>query len=94
MEELQRQINELRVEVERLRSSTTIPYTVDQAFRERLEIKDLSKLINQTDKDASTETRAVNEAGTNSYNVAKPMDGFFLFVKDNTAYYIPYYNLS
>jgi len=92
MEELQRQINELKAELQLIKSSTTIPFPVEQAFRDRLKINSLAELQSQSTKTAASETQAIDEGGMGSFNVAKPMDGFFVWVKDNSTYYVPYYN--
>lgn len=90
MEDLQRQINELKAEIEMLKADTTIPFNVEQAFRSRLRIQDLAELASSS-KTAASETQAVNEAGVGSYNVAKPPDGFREYVVGGTTLYIPYY---
>lgn len=91
-QEQERKLNELYEFMQSLKTSTTIPLPVDESFRDRFQIANLAKLQFQTTKNASTETQAVNEGGVATYNVAKPMDGFFLLVLNNTAYYIPYHN--
>lgn len=92
MEELQKQINELREEIAKLKSSTTIPYDVEQSFRTRLRIENFAEL-GTSSKTVASETQAVNEAGTDNYDVAKPPVGFREFVSGGSVFYIPYYNL-
>lgn len=91
-EQLIKKIQELEEKVKALENSTTIPYPVEQAFRTRFQLADLTPLTSSS-KAASTETQAVSEAGAGSYSVAKPMDGFKELVVDGTTFYIPYYEL-
>lgn len=87
---LQAQIDSLKEEVAKLKSVTTIPYDVEQAFRARLTIDEFARLAPST-KTAASETQAVNESGSSSYSVAKAMDGFREEVIAGTTIYIPYY---
>jgi len=91
MEDLQRQINELKQEIANLKASTTIPFDVEQSFRTRLRIENYAELGTST-KNPSTETQAVDEGGSDSYSVAKPPDGFREFISGGTVLYIPYYD--
>lgn len=88
--ELEARIQRLEEELNNLKTSYTIPLEVDNAFRDRLGIADFAALTGST-KAASTETQAVAEGGSASYNVAKPMDGFREFITGGTTLYIPYY---
>lgn len=89
-QELQNQINELKQEIANLKSSTTIPYDVEQSFRTRLRIDNYAELATSL-KSATSENQAVNEAGAATYSVLKPPDGFRQFVSGGTVLYIPYY---
>lgn len=96
MEEIKQEIQKLNARLDKFESSSTIPLNVDHAFTARLGpnfAKVFTTLKSQSTKNASTETRAVNESGSSSYNVAKPPAGFFLFTVGATDYYIPYYTL-
>ena len=88
MEELQKQIDELKSRLDLLNSSYSIPLDVDNAFRDRLQ----AVAGQPSSKLTSTETQAVNEAGAGAYNVAKPMDGFVKLIVDGIARNIPYYD--
>ena len=86
---LQKQIDGIQEQLDLLKNTTTIPLEVDTAFRDRLEIEQI-KTITST-KTAASETQLVNESGTGSYNVAKPMDGFEERVMNGEKRYYPYY---
>lgn len=91
MEELQRQINELKGEVWLLKSAANIPYNVDQAFRERLGLNNsaiISRLANSS-KGATTENQAVNEGGAATYSVLKAPDAFLEVTIGGSVKYIP-----
>jgi len=90
VEALQGEITALKEEVNALKASTTIPYDVEQAFRERFEIDSYAS-ISISSKSATSENKAVNESGSASYSVAKPPDGFMQFTLNNTVYYFPYF---
>lgn len=90
IEQLQAQIDLLQQELNKLRNSTTIPFEVEQAFRFKLGISELTSL-NASSKTAASETQSVNEAGVGSYSVAKPMDGFKQVTIGGSTLYIPYY---
>ena len=88
MEELQRQITELKAEIDSLKSSSTIPLEIGESMRVRL-----GAVEGQASGEATTtHKQAVDEAGTGTYDVAKPMDGFILLTIDGIARKIPYYN--
>jgi hypothetical protein len=88
MEELQRQINELKAEIDSLKNASSIPFDVSSAFESRL-----SKTVATTSiKSASTETQAVDEGGTGTYSVAKAMDGFIKIIVNGIEYNVPFYN--
>lgn len=85
---LQEQINRLQAEFNSLKASTTLPLDIVGAMSDRL--KPSSTSANGTA--ASTETQTVNEAGSDTYNVAKPMDGFITIVVSGISRKVPYYN--
>ncbi len=88
--QLKLQVEDLQREVSSLKNTTTIPYEVDTAFRDRFEIASYAKLT-ASSKTAASETQAVSESGVASYNVAKPPDGFREFVVGGSTLYVPYY---
>lgn len=89
-EDLQKQIDDLKTEIELLKAGTTIPFDTEQAFRERLKIDDLA-LLESSAKTLSDVFQAVDEGGGATYNVAKEPDGIRQWVVGGTTLYIPYY---
>ena len=81
---LSERVSELQGEMDSLKNVTTIPYEVDQAFKERI-----GSLADVADKTAASETQSVNEGGVSTYSVAKPMDGFF---RTASGKFVPYYD--
>lgn len=90
MEELQRQIDILRAEINSLKTSATIPYDVDQSIRTRLEIDTFAKIKGST-KSASSENVTVDESGSNTFPVLGVPDGFDERLDGNTTKYYPYW---
>lgn len=87
---LQEEVAELKRIIGQLKSSTTIPFDIDQAFRTRFRIGDFTPLSSSA-KGATTENQAVSEAGTASYSVLKAPDGFDERTDGATTKYYPYY---
>lgn len=73
-----------------LKNNSSIPLPVDQSFRKRFKIDSLALLETST-KSASSENRAVDEAGAGVYSVLKPPQAFLQFVRNGQAVYIPIY---
>ena len=90
IKELTIEVEKLKAEVNALKSFASIPFDTDKAFRERLGINSLSKLLVST-KGATTENQAVSEAGAGSYSVLKPPDLFLQVIVSGTTYYVPVY---
>lgn len=86
IEDLKKTVRELQTFNRSLMSSSSIPLSIDQAFKARFSFS-----LKNSSKAASTETQAVNEGGASTYNVAKSVDGFVEYVSGNTIFYIPYY---
>ena len=84
---LKRELAELRDDFNKLRSSTTIPYDIDQAFQQRIG----DKTLKVSTKGVNTEDQAVNEGGVATYDVLGDPDGFLQITIANTIYYLPYY---
>lgn len=87
---LQEKIVTLERRLNLLESTTTIPFSVEQAFRSRLEIDTLAQ-FEASAKSATSENQAVNEGGSASYSVLKAPDGFRQNTSGGTTFYIPYY---
>lgn len=85
--QLQTEINNLKAQVDLLRSSSTYPYDMQQALVDRLN----PVTFTPSTKTVASETQAVNEGGTATYDVAKPVDGFEERVVDGVTRYFPYY---
>jgi hypothetical protein len=84
---LQQQIDNLQKQLDALKSSTTLPREVGEAIRVRLQ--PVSGDTNNTSTAAYLQ--AVNEAGVQTYSVAKPMTGFITITIGGNARLIPYY---
>lgn len=96
MQQLQRQVMELQTEIDKLKSSATIPHDVEQALRERLQLRSINSTISivnsfiNSTKSNTSENQSVNEAGTNTYTVMKNPDDFLqITLADGSTYYIP-----
>jgi hypothetical protein len=85
--QLEQQIIQLQTQLDMLRSSATLPYDVEQAFKARI----ITEFLNPSTKTAASETQAVDEGGSATYDVAKPMDGFEERIVDGQTRYYPYY---
>lgn len=75
-----------------LKVHSQIPYQVEQAFRERLDIASFTTNIVTSSKGANSEDVSVNEAGSSSYSVMGDPVGFLKITISSTDYYIPYFN--
>jgi len=73
-----------------LGNSSTIPFEVDGAIRDRFGFADLTPLESSA-KAASSENQAVDEAGAASYNVLKTPDGFRQVTTGGTTLYFAYW---
>lgn len=80
---LKNQLNELKRQFDLLKSVETMPIEIDSSFRARF-----SQISNST-KVATSEDRAVNEAGIDTYNVLKSPDAFLETRIGGSLYYIP-----
>jgi hypothetical protein len=67
-----------------LERSSSIPIEIDQSFKERF-----NQLRLEQTKTVASETQAVNEAGSASYNVSNPPDAFLKVIIDAKVYYVP-----
>lgn len=88
IEALQLQISNLQRQLDALSNNTTMPLEAGEAMRARLGLNVIPVEISS--KTAASETQAVSEGGSSSYNVAKPPDGFYKMSDGRT---IPFYNL-
>ena len=79
--QLQKEVAELKMRLDLLTNSSTIPFDIDNAFKERIGLKD---------SPIAVFTKSVAEGGGASYTVAKTPDGNYI-THDNRL--VPYYNL-
>lgn len=84
------QISELKRQIDLLSNSADIPYNVEHAFRTRFKLDTYNPIIVST-KGATTENKAVNEAGSSSYGVLNSPDGFLEITLGGSIKYIPMY---
>lgn len=89
IEQLKKQVTDLQSQMKLLYSSTTIPLDVAEAFRTRLQ--EDARILQVSSKTAASETQTVNESGTDSYPVGKPMNGFVTIVVNGVQYDVAYY---
>ena len=85
LQKLQAEINELKTWKKNMESSFTIPFSVDQAIRERF------PMLMASSKNNDTEDQSVHEGGTEDYNVAKQYDDFLEVKVDGFTYYVGVY---
>ena len=85
LQQLKREVEELRAWKASLEASHSIPLNVDQAFRARF----LSNQVKTSSKSVSSENQAVDEGGTGQYSVLKTPDAFLEVVASGGTYYIP-----
>lgn len=89
IEELKKQVETLTSMVKALYSSTTMPLDVAGAIKTRLE-QDFTEGAASSVLPA-TYTQAVNEGGSATYNVSKPMTGFIQVKFGGVIYNVPYF---
>jgi glutamate mutase epsilon subunit len=96
MEEVLRQIAELKAEIDKMKSASTIPIEVDAAIRARF-FDNLQKMKIQSAKAASSENvNAVVSVNfglqtTTTNSVLDNPDGFLAVDIEGVTYYLPYY---
>lgn len=86
--EQEQKLNEVYESIQNLKSSSTIPFDVDGAFRDRLAG---SLGLTVSSKGATEENQAVDEAGSGTYSVLGVPSGFLEINISGTTYYLPYY---
>lgn len=90
---LKNEVDELKKEINKLRSTATIPWDIDQAFRNRLlgNVKDItvsSKGASTEDITAVTSVDFVGSSTTTDSVLGDP-DAFLQVTISGTVYYIP-----
>lgn len=81
------EVARLTAELKKLASSTTIPRDVGEAFKVRI----TSDIVADSSKTIASASKAVNEAGAASYNVALPPSGFIRIKVRGGYKNVPYY---
>lgn len=91
MEELQKQIDELKQDIKNLNASTTIPFDVAESMKIRV-LEDVNTLAT-SGKSASSENSSINIVAVPAViSVLNQPDGFLQVVINNNTYYLPFYS--
>lgn len=88
IEQLKKEIEDLKNKFKAIEASATIPKPVEDAFRERLRLEVISSIMTSS-KSSSSEGQSVNEAGASSYSVLKNPDAYLQVNISGTVYYLP-----
>jgi len=89
--EQEQKLNEVYEFIQSLKAHTTIPYEVEQAFRQRLEI-DSIPLVTTDVKGADSEDLTINEGGAATKIALNDPVGFTAIKSGGTTRYYPYFN--
>lgn len=79
------EFNEMKEFIKSLKASSSIPFDVDAAFRDRF------GSVSVSTKGAASENQAVDESGSSSYNVLGVPTGFLKVTILGTDYNFPYF---
>ena len=93
IQQLKREVDELRQQLKLLTSATTIPLEFDKAFHKRLGIDDLQEKIYNGGDLVSNYVQGVNESGASSYNVLAQPDYILRFKYLHLALAIPAFDV-
>jgi len=74
-----------------LTETTSIPYAVEMAIRDRFQLQS-AVTAEVSSKNADSEDVTVNEAGAATYAVMNDPVGFLSVTVNGTTYYVPYFN--
>jgi len=91
-QEMEKEIIELKRQMKLLKSTSTIPFEIEKAFEDRLDIRKFIKPLISA-KLANSENQAVDEAGAGTYNVLGNPTGFVVMTLSGTDTYIPYFSV-
>ena len=89
LEQLKKEVSDLKAWKASLERSSTIPLAIDQSFKQRF--TNITGLKVSTTKLLNDEDQAVNEGGVATYSVMGDPDGFLEVTIDQVPYYIPYF---
>ena len=87
--EEKQKLNEVYEFMQALKNSTTIPFEVDRAFRDRF--RDIL-LLEVSSKGVDTEDVTIDAGSINVYTAMDDPDGFIQTTLSGTTYYIPYFS--
>ncbi len=90
LQQIKKELAELKAWKASLESSHSIPLKIDQAFRARL-IKNSGSLLTTSSKSAGSENQGVNEGGVLTYSVLGPPDKYLEITVSGVTNYIPAY---
>lgn len=88
LQQLKRELEELKAWKKSLETSYTIPLDVYQAFTSRFPSTPLSS----SGKSASSENVTIDESGSATHTVMDNPDGFLQVQIGSTIYYLPYFS--
>lgn len=94
LQQLKREVEELKLKVKTLASHTTIPFEVEKAFRSRLGIKDLQEEVENAGNPTAPYLQSVNEGGVATYTVPAVQDGLLkVRLEHRLNVYVPYWDI-
>lgn len=85
--EQEQKLNEVYEVIQQLRSASALPFDIREALSDAL----VGSSLSTSSKVSTSENQAVDEAGSGTYSVLKPPDGFLQISIDGTTYYLPMY---
>ena len=88
--DIQEQIADLQRQLDALKSATSIPYEIDQAFRNRFNLSSFASLA-ASSKAAGAENVGIDEAGVATHTVLGAPDGFRQFSVGGSTLHFPYF---
>ena len=91
-EQMQKELQELRTFKRSLEAFGTIPLNVHKAFQKRLKVNEDQTPLT-LDPTNPLQVKAVNEAGSSTYNVMSPADDFAFVTIDGIRYNVPLFNV-
>ena len=90
--QLKLEVEELKRQVKALTSHTTIPFEIDKAFKERLGVNGLQEKLTNSGVAVSTYVQAVDEGGTDTYNVLAEPDYILRMKYQHLTVAVPAYD--
>ena len=90
-QEMETRILDLEVFVKSLTAGSTIPFDVNKALEDRLNL-DVGDEVTESATSTGANIKAVDEAGVATYSVLPTPDKYLQVTIDGTVYDIPAYN--